>query len=351
MRVRRNRRNDLPYTVHVRADGVSIESFGSDENLLDCHFVPAPFRFCLHCGVSYGSRQVGDFAKLASLSSEGRSTATTILSLSAIRRLRDAPKQPVPPKMLSFTDNRQDASLQAGHFNDFIEVGVLRSALYRAVQEAGEEGIHHEELTQKVFNALKLALHLYASDPNVKYQALNETQRALRNVLGYRLYRDLKRGWRITSPNLEQCGLLAIKYLSLEEVCGDEDAWRNCHAALITATPETRAKVSKVLLDYMRRELAIKVDYLDQDYQERIQQQSSQRLVSPWALDENEAKEYATILFPRSRGGDADRSYVYLSSRGGFGQYLRRRTTFGKKLRLDDTNTIIEQLLEGLKHA
>jgi hypothetical protein len=116
--------------------------------------------------------------------------------------------------MLSFTDNRQDASLQAGHFNDFIEVGVLRSALYRAVQEAGEEGIHHEELTQKVFNALKLPLQLYASDPNVKYQALNETQRALRNVLGYRLYRDLKRGWRITSPNLEQCGLLTIKYLS-----------------------------------------------------------------------------------------------------------------------------------------
>src|SRR5438876_4665567 len=353
-RVRRNRRNDLPYSLRVRANGTPVESFEPEENLLDCHFVTAPFRFCLHCGVSYGSRQIGDFAKLSSLSSEGRSTATTILSLSAIRRLRDAPQQPIPPKMLSFTDNRQDASLQAGHFNDFIEVGVLRSAVYRAVQEAGAEGIHHEELTQKVFNALNLPLHLYASDAGVKYLALTETQRALRNVLGYRLYRDLKRGWRITSPNLEQCGLLTIKYLSLEEVCGDEDVWRNCHAALSSATPETRAKVGKVLLDYMRRELAIKVDYLDQLYQENIQQQSSQRLVAPWALDENESKEYATILFPRSRGGDADRSYVYLSARGGFGQYLRRRTTFedfGEKLRLDDTTTIIEQLLEGLRQA
>src|SRR6266700_1260999 len=306
-RVRRNRRNDLPHSVRVRADGTPVENFRSDENLLDCHFVTAPFRFCLHCGVSYGSRQMSDFAKLASLSSEGRSTATTILSLSAIRRLRDAPQQPIPPKMLSFTDNRQDASLQAGHFNDFIEVGVLRSAVHRAVQEAGVEGIHHEELTQKVFNALNLPLQLYASDPGVKFLALKETQRALRNVLGYRLYRDLKRGWRITSPNLEKCGLLTIKYLSLEEVCGDEEVWRKCHAALSSATPETRAKVGKVLLDYMRRELAIKVDYLDQLYQENIQQQSSQRLVAPWALDENESKEYATILFPRSRGGDADR--------------------------------------------
>ncbi len=353
-RVRRNRHKDLPYAVHVRADGTNVESFGSDENLFDCHYVPAPFRFCLQCGVSYGSRQIGDFAKLASLSSEGRSTATTILSLSAIRRLRDAPQQPIPPKILSFTDNRQDASLQAGHFNDFIEVGVLRSAVYRAVLEAGAEGIHHEELTQKVFQALNLPLLLYASDPGVKYLALADTQRALRNVLGYRLYRDLKRGWRITSPNLEQCGLLIIKYLSLEEVCTDEDVWGNCHAALSTATPETRAKVGRVLLDYMRRELAIKVDYLDQDYQERVQQQSSQRLVAPWALDENESKEYATILFPRSSSGDADRSYTYLSARGGFGQYLRRRTTFadfGEKLRLDDTDIIIVQLLEGLRKA
>ena len=39
-------------------------------------------------------------------------------------------------KLLSFTDNRQDASLQAGHFNDFVEIGLLRSALYRAVREA-----------------------------------------------------------------------------------------------------------------------------------------------------------------------------------------------------------------------
>ena len=39
-------------------------------------------------------------------------------------------------KLLSFTDNRQDASLQAGHFNDFVEVGLIRSALFRALAAA-----------------------------------------------------------------------------------------------------------------------------------------------------------------------------------------------------------------------
>ncbi len=351
-RVRRTRREALPKHIAVKPDGTL--SGADDENTLDCHFVQAPFSFCLHCGVSYSSRQRDDFAKLASLSSEGRSTATTILSLSAIRRLREQPAQSIPAKMLSFTDNRQDASLQAGHFNDFIEVGVLRSALYRAVLKEGEQGLSHEYLTQRVFDALDLPLHLYASDPNVKYQALVQTQQAFRNVLGYRLYRDLKRGWRITSPNLEQCGLLIIKYLSLEEVCADEDVWKQCHPALSSATPQTRANVSRVLLDYMRRELAIKVDYLEQLFQENIQQQSSQRLVAPWALDENESKEYAAVLFPRKRERDDYGGNVYLSARGGFGQFLRRKTTFGEyreKLHLDDTDKIIAHLLEGLSQA
>ena len=93
---------------------------------------PAPFLFCLNCGVSYAPRQ-SEFGKLASLSSEGRSSATTLLSLSAIRSLKtsDLPEQ--ARKLLSFTDNRQDASLQAGHFNDFVEVGLLRGAIYHAV--------------------------------------------------------------------------------------------------------------------------------------------------------------------------------------------------------------------------
>ena len=41
-------------------------------------------------------------------------------------------------KLLSFTDNRQDASLQAGHFNDFVHVSLLRCALYAALTQEQE---------------------------------------------------------------------------------------------------------------------------------------------------------------------------------------------------------------------
>lgn len=348
-RVRPSRQKELPQPVRVGLDGVQ-----SSEGL-DGYFVTAPFRFCLNCGVAYNVRQMSDFGKLTALGSEGRSTATTILSLSVIRGLKASDLAPQAHKLLSFTDNRQDASLQAGHFNDFVEVGLLRGALYAAVRAAGAAGIRHEELTQRVFDALNLPVEMYASNPSAKFQALAETQRALRSVLGYRLYRDLKRGWRVTSPNLEQCGLLEIRYLSLEEVCADPDVWRDCHPALQLASPETRQKVARALLDYMRRELALKVDYLNPTYQEALLQQSSQRLIEPWAIDENEslAMEHAAILFPRSAQGRNDYGgNVYLTARGGFGQYLGRSNTFPEtsgRLTLDDRQRIILDVLRALE--
>jgi len=349
VRVRKNRRAYLPQAVRVAPDG------RENQNGLACHFIPAPFRFCLSCGIAFDFRQRSDFAKLTSLGTEGRSTATTILALSAIRNLQKDESLPENArKLLSFTDNRQDASLQAGHFNDFVEVGLLRSALYKAAVAAGPAGLRHDVLVQRVFDALDLPLDLYASDPTVRFQALEETKRALRSVLGYRLYRDLKRGWRVTTPNLEQCGLIEIRYLSLDDVCGATDVWEQCHPALATANKETRMAIARTLLDFMRRELAIKVDYLDPLTHERIQQQSSQRLKPPWAIDENEKPEFAAVLYPRSRrrgdhGGD-----VYLSSRGGFGQYLRRSQTFpdyGARPNLAETADIIKQLLEALRVA
>jgi ATP-dependent helicase YprA (DUF1998 family) len=348
-RVKSDRRKYLPRTVTVAPDG-TLGGSGAHGQL-----VPAPFRFCLACGVTYGSRQTSDHAKLATLGSGGRSTATTILALSAVRTLRhDQALKPEARKLLSFTDNRQDASLQAGHFNDFVEIGLLRSALYRAVTEAGGQGIGHDELTQRVFAALDLPLALYAADPAVRFNALTETQRALREVIGYRLYLDLRRGWRVTSPNLEQTGLLRIDYASLEELCAAEDVWAGLHPALAGGSAAQRAVVARTLLDYMRRELTIKVDYLDEVWQERLRQNSSQRLRPPWALDEQERLEHAPVLYPRpSRPGDYGGA-VYVSGRGGFGQYLRRSTTFpdfAGRLNVAETERIIRDLLEGLREA
>ena len=349
LRVRRNRRDWIPRTVRVNTSGEV-----SDEGI-DCSYLLAPFRFCPNCGVSYDFRQRSDFPKLGLLGTEGRSTATTVLVLSAVRHLRqDTTLKAEARKLLSFTDNRQDASLQAGHFNDFVEVGVLRAALYGALEGAGDGGVQHEELTQRVFDSLDLEPAEYATNPTAQFQGKVQTDRALRDVLGYRLYRDLQRGWRITAQNLEQCGLLAFGYLSLTELCRAADVWQDRHAVLVDAAPEVREDVCRVLLDQLRHELAIKVDYLDERVQERIQQQSSQRLREPWALDENERMITASVLYPRARQPRDFAGNVYLSGRSGYGQFLRRPGTFpdlDQRLSLQDTESIIQQLLEALAVA
>ena len=348
-RVKYHLRAAIPRKMRVSPDGRL-----GDEGVI-AHFIPVPFRFCLNCSVAYGGRARADFAKLATLGSEGRSTATTVLSLSAIRHLRrESGIASEARKLLSFTDNRQDASLQAGHFNDFVEVGLLRSALFRAAQTASGVGLSHDVLTQRVFEALALPVELYAIDPAVKYAALAAMQKALRDVLGYRLYLDLRRGWRIMSPNLEQTGLLHIEYESLSDLAVDEGEWARHHHALVGASPDVRAKVSKVLLDHLRRELCVKVDYLDQSFQERLVQASNQHLRTPWAIDENEQLEHASIALPRSsRPGDYG-GWTHLSARSGFGQYLRRRGTFpnvSQPLTLAETTEIVRELLETLRIA
>ncbi len=344
--VRPAQRRNLPKKVWISGtaeeDGVGQVAW----------WLPVPFRFCLTCGVAYDARQSSDFGKLSTLGSEGRSSATTVMTLTSVRRLRkDESLDAKAKKLLSFTDNRQDASLQAGHFNDFVEVTLLRSALRRAAETAGSEGLRHEKLPLRVFEALDLPLRLYAVDPDVKFAAREETERALRQVLGYYLYRDLRRGWRVTSPNLEQCGLLEIDYLSLRDFCRDESEWLGKHQVLTSATPRNREKVCGVLLDFMRRELAIRVDFLDPAEQESIQQQSSQRLVAPWSIDDRERMERNRVVFPRAKGSSRGGPFVFLSPRGGFGFYLRRPGTWATPrsvLPFDEVGQVIVELMELL---
>ena len=343
-RIKSARRDDRPTQFQVDALGAPSEGGTT------AWWTPAPFRFCLACGVSYSGRLGHDFARLASLGTDGRSTATTIMSLAAVEHLRGAVELPAEAKkLLSFTDNRQDASLQAGHFNDFVQVTLLRAALYRAADAAGPAGLSHENLAMRVFEELNLPLEEYALEPELKGYALQDTDRALQGVLAYRTYQDLRRGWRLTQPNLEQTGLLRIEYESLDELAADQDVWADAHPAFAAAEPQRRARVLKVLLDNIRRELAVKVDVLEEDGQRRLEQLADQRLAGAWVLDADQMRT-ARAAVPRSRGGgDADAYPV--SARGGFGRYLRRSETLGANhgLDLEATDKLIGDLFEGLR--
>lgn len=348
-RIKKDRKSYLPTYFDVRPDG----SVGTDG--FPCHFITSPFRFCPNCGVAYDAHQRTDYPKLGMLGSDGRSTATTILCLTAILSLQTEPTlDKVARKLLSFTDNRQDASLQAGHFNDFMETSLVRAAIYSALAEAGEEGLSCEQVPQRVFKALNLPPELYLRQPDVKYAARESADRAFRDVLAYRIYRDLKRGWRILSPNLEQLGLLQIEYKSLRDLCSNPEDWKGTHDALATASPTTREEIATALLDFLRRSLAIDVEALNPQFHERLKSQTYNVLIDPWAVDEDEKLEYATIAYPYAQNRDSTRQAIYLSARGRFGRYLRqsgRFPDFPNAISLDEAQKIIQDLFRAMDSA
>jgi DEAD/DEAH box helicase len=298
-------------------------------------FIPGSFRFCLNpsCRVYYDASIRSDLTKLASLSTEGRSSATTILTLSAVRYLLSEPVE-LPTrakKILGFTDNRQDASLQAGHFNDFVQILLLRGGLLAAIEAAPEGALTDEILTQRAFAHLRLDDAEFASNPQAKGVAAESARRALRDVLGYRLYFDLRRGWRITNPNIEQLGLLRIDYLSLDEACRDPELWLDGPDALVLASPEIRRSAAELLLDTMRRHLCIKTRYLDRLEQEQIRNRSHNFLKEPWGLSEDERMEEAGIFLPVAQPATWRPEYrvVFASLRSRLGRQLARPGLWG----------------------
>ena len=367
-RVKSSELSHLPAPVFVDSSGRLVSQTAG----LPAALIRRNFIFCLNpkCGVAYTRRPLSERAKLATLGVDNRSTATTILAVRTLIALKRSTLQPEARKLLSFTDDRQDASLQAGHFNDFAQVALLRSALHKAVSQHGDTGLTHAELSRAVFEALNLPFDEYAADPDVKGVARVSTNDALRRVIEYYLYRDLQRGWRVTAPNLEDCGLLRFQYAGLEGPDGllcDGEIWsggltvrgeRQIPETLFTpgplarCTPEVRKKILCALLDLLRRELAIKVDVLDQQRQRDLLDQTMPRLQDEtvWSLEEGELV-WANIAFVGPRPGD--RNGFYISSFGRYGQYLRRTLQafvlpdedFGRT----EVDGVIRFLLEALR--
>ena len=342
----------LPEPVYVDTTGRETGPEDADADATYAAYLPSPFRFCLRCRTSYEQARGSDFAKLAKLSAEGRSSAMTLVTASIVRTLRATPKKDLDEqarKLLAFVDNRQDASLQAGHFNDFVQVTQLRGALYRALSGA-PDGLTHEIVARKVTDELGLTMSDYAQKPDAKFSQKTEAERALREVTGYRLYLDLERGWRVTMPNLEQTGLLRISYRDLPEIAADEDSWAGTHRALREDEPDHRKEIAAALLDELRRNLAIDIEYLAAEGFDLVASLSRQHLKEPWSLPERERPPLAGIAFPGPSRPGRLRSNLYLSGRGAFGNFIIREYR-PRNLKAKDAQDIITDLFKVLSET
>jgi superfamily II DNA/RNA helicase len=319
---------------------------------ITCWFIPKPFLTCLNCGVLHDKKR-NEFTKLSRLSSEGRSTATTLLCLSTTSRLKQVftGEKAKANKILSFTDNRQDASLQAGHFNDFVQTSFLRAALLGAIQAQGE--LTHNDLASAVVQYMGLNQSDYAKQPAEFGVGKRRNEEAFRKLIEYRLYQDLRRGWRIVQPNLEQCGLLVIEYGGLQEACANNNIWqKHRHSILLQATPQERFMVTQTFLNHLRRELAIDAKILQEDHKDSLKNEVIQAIKEPWVFDENEYLHLATWATISS--GGREKAKVKLTAKSRIGRFLRSPNTWSLRTQpLTDTefNSLITALVNALCDA
>ncbi len=289
-------------------------------------FIPGKFRFCLKCGHEHQAHG-RDINRLSSLSGEGRSSATTVLTLAVLQQHFggdiDPPAGADFRKVLGFTDNRQDAALQAGHFNDFIYLLLIRAGLLTALTRRGS--LQAGELGVEVFRALGFntsedsILSEYLREPDLFGTSREEADRAARFVLGYRLIRDLRKGWRFNNPNLVQLRLLEIEYPGLDEVArryalfasdkqpsnlspAAEQGW-----ALVRSLPhEGRAALGRLIFDAMLRELCIESEFLDPVRQDAMKPAVFSHLTEKWAFGSDEKLATTRYLIldrrPETRG-------------------------------------------------
>ncbi|ADH65162.1 hypothetical protein Mesil_3350 (plasmid) [Allomeiothermus silvanus DSM 9946] len=209
--------------------------------------VPYPFSFCPTCQVAH-TRRGGEIRKLAAFGLVGRSTATDILTLSTLANLPNQER-----KMIVFTDNRQDAEFQAGHFQDLFRKVLFRQTTLEILREGP---IHLSVLGDRVFEAWK------TSDPREELSELYDIGapegQAFRRLLSLAAILEAARNTQPNLKNLEAAGLAHYTYRHLDKVGEDPRVWEGLEFA-----PEARRDYLQGLLDLMRRRGAIAHEFFN----------------------------------------------------------------------------------------
>lgn len=319
------------------------------------YYIPVKLRIDPSAGIIYEDSKTNEGTKLMKLGNEGRSTATTIMSYAIVDSLFKQGEELQNQKLLSFTDNRQDASLQAGHFNDFISSIRLRSGLYYALKN-NPQGLKVHDIAEYVFKELKLKEEAFAKEPSLDPDFPDqENERAIKTYLLIRIFQDLKRGWRYTLPNLEQTALLNIEYKELNRLCSMDQKF--AHIPFFSSiTPEIREEILIQFFNFFRTNYALNHRFLVDDRSETesfLKNKLDDKKL--WSLDHKESIETPTYMVSVSPGKSTQRGIYFatIGLRSGIGKYIKRKMLENgfEPLRQDDYKDFIESLCELLTNT
>ncbi len=336
-------------SISVKGDFSSDTEMFSDRNVW---YIPTGFVYDPTSGDVY-HHQTSEFAKLTRIGMEGRSTSTTVLSLNILNSMAASGFENQDTKLLSFTDNRQDASLQAGHFNDFVNTLRIRSALARALNENG--AISFAELENKVYACMNISIADYNKNGDSGFRtAQKKAEDTFKTLLKYLLLKDLSNSWKINMPGLEPCGLMRVEYNGFDEVM-EESPWK---VFLDTFNNKWNTSITKDdlkeicfnVLEYFRKSYSIYHEsfYSASKIKENLQSFEN-NLLPNWVPEESDLPEPTWMALKRTKMRTIYTQSVGMQSR--LGRYIKDKLQCYVNINGERYDEFVEALLNTLCEA
>lgn len=339
----------LPHRIHFTPTGFYTE-MEETEGCIDGWYVPAPLMYDPTSKAIYKGRQ-SEWSKLAKIGGEGRSTATTILSYENITQMKEAGVEETDRKVLTFVDARQDAALQAGHFNDFIRIGKIRSAIWNAVKDSTGK-VDNSNIARLVFDKLNISIDEFSIRQGLRGGRADEVKDIMTRYLNSIIYDDLAGNWTVIMPNLEDCALLTINYKYLhEEIFGENGSERYYDIPELDGLDDNEKEEFLIqIFDYLRHKLCIYSADRKESAVKDLTKAVRDNLKSPWTLDENDRIDTSHSLYIVR----PDRRQLFNAESGGYrsklGLFVRDYLQFhtGRTLDEDEYNSYMISLFSQL---
>ena len=246
-----------------------------------------------------------------------------------------------------------EASLQAllkgRRFRDYVTVRTC-AGLFSALEQYGT--LDHTDVVERTMACLALPPDAYAREGESSGSPSHSHEAALRRLVEYRLYEDLRGGgWRSTLPDLERWGLVRIEYQGLTAICRDEHCWSH-HDLLRQLSAGQREHVAMELLTYMQENLALDTECFQAHRQAQLRKQVRDALKAPWTFGKGENLQPATVfVYPESHAEYGNEKS--LSERSHVGRFLRRYSGWGcsRPLTKDEYIPLIRAVLAVLQRG
>ena len=360
-----------PKRFWFRADGIGFDDpvHAADyDDMIEGVFITAPLAFDPTANLRF-TYKPSDYSRLSKIGSEGRSTATTVLNYLDIVTMREKFDVGVKEcKVMTFVDARQDAALQAGHFNDFICSALLRAGLLKAVNDfteqqlaaaasdsagasadaasasagaaadaAATDRLELRATPGKIIEALSLDFEDYIKDEKLGYSRANESHETLNRYLLWLLMGDISHNWSVNMPNLEACNLVAVGYTGLDTIDTDP-VYKQGFWSVFEGRTDLIKEVITMVLDYFRLKRAVHDVVADLQSASELKTAILNDFKYPWRLDLGASITLAAAVCVNTRDSGRNRNrtrnlyseLVSIGPRSNFARKLRNTVAFNR---------------------